>query len=298
MPLTLPSFTPGSGAVQTLVTLTGTGFLNVGAVDFNGTFALFDVISDTSIRTYVPMGATTGKIGVDDGVTQVLSATNFTVSTSTQTPPPGSALDFTLAKNFVTSILNASTTYGTNDDIERHPAGEITDAIRLADNQIAGLILATPNHPQRAKYLSDTVPTAINVSGGLIPKHIGPVGSVWVGGKAATRLKRGEIQQLIDNPLGLKTISAYYDIVGERLYFVGGPSALIDICILPDNGATLNTPSEYFNGVVALALAYLFGKEGAEMDAAAHFKALADTCMELIKMNANQLPAVVAYEMQ
>lgn len=61
----IASLSRASGAVGTLVTLTGTGFTKALGVSFNGFPATtFKVNGDTSITVTVPTGATSGKIGV------------------------------------------------------------------------------------------------------------------------------------------------------------------------------------------------------------------------------------------
>jgi hypothetical protein len=75
------SFTPTSGPVGTVVTITGTSFTGATAVKFNTTAATaFTVDSDTQITATVPSGATTGKISVTNAVGTGSSANNFTVS--------------------------------------------------------------------------------------------------------------------------------------------------------------------------------------------------------------------------
>ena len=63
-PPTITSFTPTSGGVGTLVTITGTNFTGASAVKFNGTSAVFSVDSATKITATVAIGTTTGKISV------------------------------------------------------------------------------------------------------------------------------------------------------------------------------------------------------------------------------------------
>lgn len=83
-PPTVSSFSPAAGMPGTLVTLTGTNFVTVRRVLFNGKDTeSFVVVSGTSLRATVPFGATTGPVAVinDGGLGQ--SASAFTV----QTPP-------------------------------------------------------------------------------------------------------------------------------------------------------------------------------------------------------------------
>lgn len=83
-PPTVSSFSLAAGMPGTAVTLTGTNFVIVRRVLFNGKDAeSFVVVSGTTLRATVPFGATTGPVAVinDGGLGQ--SATAFTV----QTPP-------------------------------------------------------------------------------------------------------------------------------------------------------------------------------------------------------------------
>ncbi|HWN95064.1 MAG TPA: M6 family metalloprotease domain-containing protein [Methylomirabilota bacterium] len=73
-------FTPGSGSVGTLVTLSGTNFTGVTAVRFNGTIAAYAVNSQTQIVATVPGGASTGPISVTTGNGTAVSALNFNVT--------------------------------------------------------------------------------------------------------------------------------------------------------------------------------------------------------------------------
>jgi hypothetical protein len=84
----LPSvagFSPTSGPVGTLVTITGANFTGASAVTFGGAGARsFAVLSATQIQVRVPRGATTGKIVVTTPAGNATSAGNFSV-----TPRPG-----------------------------------------------------------------------------------------------------------------------------------------------------------------------------------------------------------------
>ncbi|HEV7330216.1 MAG TPA: MopE-related protein [Flavisolibacter sp.] len=62
---TITDFTPSSGSVGTVVTLTGTEFIDVIGVAFDGISATqFTVINATTIQVTVPNGATSGRISV------------------------------------------------------------------------------------------------------------------------------------------------------------------------------------------------------------------------------------------
>jgi hypothetical protein len=77
---TITSFTPTSGPVGTLVTLTGTNFSGASAVAFGGTLAsVFPVISPTQIVATVPAGALSGPISVTTPGGTATSGATFTV---------------------------------------------------------------------------------------------------------------------------------------------------------------------------------------------------------------------------
>lgn len=83
---TLTSFSPGSGAVGTSVTINGSGFSSAANVTFNGTYASFTINSDIKITATVPAGATTGPIAVIAAGGIVTSSTSFTVTSSAPAP--------------------------------------------------------------------------------------------------------------------------------------------------------------------------------------------------------------------
>ena len=79
---TVTSFTPGSGVVNTRVVVTGTGFIQVAGVRFNGVSALADSVvvnSPTQLTATVPPGATTGPISVISLAGTGTSASSFVV---------------------------------------------------------------------------------------------------------------------------------------------------------------------------------------------------------------------------
>ena len=82
----ISSFTPTSGGVGTAVTLTGSNFTGATQVKFNGASAPFTVISNTTIVTGVPTGATTGRITVTTAGGTATSSSNFSVGSKTVSP--------------------------------------------------------------------------------------------------------------------------------------------------------------------------------------------------------------------
>ena len=78
---TITSFTPPSGRVGTVVTITGTGFTGATAVSFNNTpAASFTVDSATQITATVAANTTTGRISVTTPGGTATSADDFTVT--------------------------------------------------------------------------------------------------------------------------------------------------------------------------------------------------------------------------
>ena len=90
-PPTITSFTPLTGVIGTIVTITGTNFTAGGAgattVKFNGKLAILTTLTATSLTATVPQGATNGSITVTTSGGTATSPQPFTVQ---------NALDFTL----------------------------------------------------------------------------------------------------------------------------------------------------------------------------------------------------------
>lgn len=77
----LKTFSPPSGPVGTLVTITGVSLTQATKVTFGGVAATsFTVNSDTQITATVPTGAKTGKIGITTSGGTTSSAKSFTVT--------------------------------------------------------------------------------------------------------------------------------------------------------------------------------------------------------------------------
>jgi hypothetical protein len=119
---TISSFTPTSGPVGCVVTITGTNFDNpdVTDVDFNGTAVVdFTIVSATTIRAKVPVGATDGAIHVDNGDPPVPASSSFDVASpgtcaptiTSFTPTCGAA--GTSVSITGTNLLDASNSAGT-----------------------------------------------------------------------------------------------------------------------------------------------------------------------------------------
>ncbi|MDZ7344934.1 MAG: IPT/TIG domain-containing protein, partial [candidate division KSB1 bacterium] len=103
----ITSFTPTSSPVGVEVTISGSNFIGVTSVAFNGTVATsFIVDSNVRLRVMVPQNATTGKIGVTNSAGTTLSANTFTVT--------GSILTFYPVDDAEVKSSSPTTNFGTN----------------------------------------------------------------------------------------------------------------------------------------------------------------------------------------
>jgi RHS repeat-associated protein len=83
-PPTITGFSPLSGKLGDVITITGTNFVSVQAVTFNGVPASsFTVTSATTLIATVPATVPTGKLGVATAAGTALSAADFTAITLT-----------------------------------------------------------------------------------------------------------------------------------------------------------------------------------------------------------------------
>lgn len=84
----LSGFSPSSGTIGTVVTLTGSSFNGATVVSFNGVASNFVINSGSQVVATVPANATTGTIRVITPGGTAISSTSFTVTTNNPPPPP------------------------------------------------------------------------------------------------------------------------------------------------------------------------------------------------------------------
>src|SRR3989475_10710570 len=105
---TITSFTPTSGPVGTLVTISGMNFTGATAVTFNGVKGdPFTVTSATAIQDTVPAGATTGPLSVTTAGGTATSTSSFTV---VDTTPPTVSMTAPAAGSTVAGTVTVSAT--------------------------------------------------------------------------------------------------------------------------------------------------------------------------------------------
>jgi len=175
---TITSFTPIAGAVGYPVMITGTNFIGVSAVKFNGTavpaYSIM-VSSTTGIYTYVPLGATTGKISVTASGGTVTSTGVFTV---TQLPTITSFTPTSGPNGQVVQITGTNFTGATS--VVFHDTPATTYAVNSATS-----ITATVGIGTTTGYIFITTPisTAMSLSPFTVPNSINPIDGgekVWV----------------------------------------------------------------------------------------------------------------------
>jgi len=79
LPPTISAFTPSSGALYTVVTITGINLNNTSSVQFNGTASIFIPVNSTTITARIQAGTTSGPISVTTPSGTTSSTTNFMV---------------------------------------------------------------------------------------------------------------------------------------------------------------------------------------------------------------------------
>jgi hypothetical protein len=114
----ISAFSPTSGEAGTRVTITGTNFMSVTAVSFNGTAAVEIMVdSATRLRATVPEGATSGPLSINTANGSGTSAQSFTVLPTKPTNQPNHAPTVVASGDQVVILPNGATLTGTvNDD--------------------------------------------------------------------------------------------------------------------------------------------------------------------------------------
>jgi hypothetical protein len=121
-PPTIASFTPMSGPVGTVVTITGSNFVGASAVTFNLTAASYTVVSDSQIQATVPAGASTGRIRVITAGGTATSGSDFTVTT----PPAPNTLTFTPPHDAWVRSSSPSSNFGARPELRVRGGSQTT----------------------------------------------------------------------------------------------------------------------------------------------------------------------------
>ena len=183
-PPTITGFTPASGTVGTVVTITGTNFTVGGVgtttVKFNGNAAIITTLTATSITTTVPQGATTGLITVTTpggtATGQAFSVQirdNFTLSAAPTVPATA------------TVVQGGQTSYALT--VTASPGSTFTGLVALTLNPLPAGVIGQFSGPSltvgQTGYL--TIRTTGAVPAGSVPVSV--IGTATVEGGTRTQ---------------------------------------------------------------------------------------------------------------
>ena len=179
---TISTFSPPSGQPGTLVVVTGTGFTGgaagVSAVTFNNVSTTFNVSDDQHLTATVPLGATTGKIGVTTSDGSGTSVNSFVVSVgptissfSPSSGSPGTAV--TISGSGFTGVNgvkfnNTSATFNFVSDAQvmtTVPAGATSGKVTVTTN--AGTATSASNFTVSGSSSLPTISSFSPSSGGV-----------------------------------------------------------------------------------------------------------------------------------
>jgi len=183
-PPAITGFTPTSGLVGDIVTLTGTQFINVQTVAFNGVAALYTIDSATAITAVVPSGATTGPITVTGPGGTAQSATDFTVlhpvpvltAVSPATVPSGSPAT-TLTVTGLSFVPGATVLFGSTALVTTYVSATSQTAVIPATLLTTkGTVSVTVTNPAPGGGVSNSLPFLIANQ----PPQLAPIGNQTV----------------------------------------------------------------------------------------------------------------------
>ena len=183
---TITGFSPASGPVGTVITVSGTGFTGVTTAQVGASAAVaVGNVTSTSLTFTVPSGASSGAIRISNGTTSDLSDSNFTVTTPAATPaitgfsptsgPVGTVI--TVTGSGFTGATSASigggaavavSNVGSTSLTFTVPAGATSGTIRIANATNVGTSSGS---------FTVTIPAATPVISSFSPAS-GPVGTV------------------------------------------------------------------------------------------------------------------------
>ncbi|GAA3922423.1 IPT/TIG domain-containing protein [Hymenobacter algoricola] len=127
----IASFSPTTGPVGTLVTITGANLGTTNQVRFNGAVASFNVVSPTQVTAIVPAGATTGVITLLMPQNSVSSSADFVVGIGTASQAESALAGLTVYPNPARELVTVTLPAG----VASRPAAQVRDLtgrVRLA----------------------------------------------------------------------------------------------------------------------------------------------------------------------
>jgi YD repeat-containing protein len=191
-------FTPKTGPVGTVVTISGTGFsttLSQDTVSFNGTAATITSATANQIVTTVPSGATTGTITVTSPAGSVTPSTPFTITASNGTP---TITSFTPTIGIsATSVSVTGTNFDPTPSNDEPEFNVILAAVPTSVTS-TGMTLAVPSNGTSGRLSVTTANgRAISTSDFFVPPspyvaaNVGYTGRVTLGNSTSVGISTG-----------------------------------------------------------------------------------------------------------
>lgn len=193
------------------------------------------------------------------------------------------AVSIATIKSDINALLNFATTYTATPTSARASEQWIADNALTADGMVVEAIGANPANGRWNAFST----TASVAQGGALPSRIGTIGSVVIGGKAATEWPETEIE--FDRGTGLTMLPARYAIVGNKLFHNQGASSATVEYFTYSRTSACQAPDEYY-GQVLCGTAWLCSNiEGEDVASASHYAQLFQEMLAAIR--AGQAPS-------
>jgi hypothetical protein len=209
------------------------------------------------------------------------------------------SVTLSVVRNQVRSLLNASSTYGT-DDSDLFNDSELDEAILERDAQICQAILETHDHPHLKAF---TTSTASSVATGTdLVDHVGPIFDIkrTLTDASVVQAVLVPYEKLIRwqrNAGGLYVTvnlkERYAALFGGAIYFAGGGSVAYKYRAFT-KGAACQAPDEYTGMEVRGGLGDAYGKEALSETLAQHYNTQFDKDIEAIRRRMPPAPMEIA----
>jgi hypothetical protein len=194
----------------------------------------------------------------------------------------------------VMTIVNASTTYGVNDDTKKYPPTFLSEMAIAAADEVCGAICVTQNHPLRGNFkqtVSGIADEAFIVLAGF---EIYDVIHVEVDGQPARIKPWTYIDRMRNDPLSRTSIPKYYAL-RERKIKHNGTAAVCDVIAFQKNAGVPQAPDSLLNACISGMLKMVSSKMGVGVEAASYYAGESARHLERVRGGAVEVPEVTAY---
>lgn len=157
-----------------------------------------------------------------------------------------------------------------------HGTAEITDAIKVIDREVSGVIKSTRGHRLWRLFFEQ-----VAVTDGQEVADV-PIGGVLIDTQPGKKVAPDVLTRYKRNKLSLSDVTGYYSWHGGIFSFIGA-AALIDVVKVPSSGFPL-TPIDCEGAVYFGVMASVFPKDGKFTEAQANFASLYKASIEAIKL--------------